>query len=588
MAVSSHPAFNHHVSLISEYARPTQPTAAEPIGAADPAADNAGRTGDLLACAGLSLLWLCSVVVVGVRGDFPLSDDWAYARSVKVLVESGQFTRTEWTWVPLVTHTLLGAAFSKVFGFSFETLRLCTLVMGWVGLMGMYTLCRQAGARHAMAAFVAALLALNPLYLNLSFTFMTEIPFAALVVWAIVFWVRGLRTNSLITLVAGATLIVAATLSRQFGIGFAAAMGAAAILGARRRPSRWLVGIAVPAIAVAAYLLVPHLLYGNKRRGTVQSDIWIAKNLITGGSFVFHILRSGTYAFATTGLLLLPLAVLIPRTRHGRRPLLLAATAALAMLVLVCAVLKGWRMPGLNVINEDGVGPIVVTGAVQPGPFLTATWWVLTAVSVSSAAYVLTAVASHLWRERRNLRTNHVLACTLGGALLYLGLTTPWQFDRYLVPALPAMLIIVLLTASAGPAHQLRPGWTAVALLLALGAFSVTGTRDYLTFNRIRWDALNALVASGVTTDRIDGGFEFNAWHNYTTFRDPIHRSAKGKWVRDNEYILSLADSVSGYTKIDERRCEGLLAQHQLSVFRRDPTAPESPDAPPAPPTASR
>jgi hypothetical protein len=454
--------------------------------------------------------------------------------------------------------------------------------------VGMYTLCRQSGARRATAVFVAALLALNPLYLNLSFTFMTEIPFTALVVWAVVFWVRGLRTNSAASLVAGATVIVAATLSRQFGVGFAAAMGAAAVIDAHRRPSRWLVGIAVPTIAVAAYLLVPRIVYGNQRRGTVQSDIWIAKNLVTGGSFLFHILRSGTYAFATTGLLLLPLAVLIPRTAHGRRPLLLATTAALAVAVLAGAALKGWRMPGLNIINEDGVGPIVVSGAAAPGPLLTATWWVLTTVSISSAAYVLSAILSHLWRERRNLRTNQMIACTLGGALLYLGLTTPWQFDRYLLPALPAMLIVILLTASAGAAHQLRPGWAAVALLLVLGTFSVSGTRDYLTFNRVRWDALNALVASGVTTDRIDGGFEFNAWHNYTTFRDPIHRSAKGKWVRDNEYILSLAGSLSGYTKVDERSCDGLLAKHRLTVFRRDPAAPVSSDAPPDSPTASR
>ena len=85
---------------------------------------------DLLACAGLCALWLIPIAIVGIHGDFPISDDFAYAFSTRTLVETGRIERLAWTWVPLVSHVAVGAAASTLFGFSFETLRGSTLLMG--------------------------------------------------------------------------------------------------------------------------------------------------------------------------------------------------------------------------------------------------------------------------------------------------------------------------------------------------------------------------------------------------------------------------------------------------------------------------
>src|SRR5687767_8753152 len=170
---------------------------------------------DLAAWGIITLLWLLPAAFLGHHGGFPLNDDWAYTYSVKHFLEHGRLWRTDWTYIPLITHTLIGAAFSKVFGFSFETLRLSTLFMGWLGLVGAYTLCRAAGATVLLAAFATFVVAFNPIYLNLSYTFMTDVPFVALTVWSVALFLIGMQRWSYTLMAAGVGLGIAATLSRQ-------------------------------------------------------------------------------------------------------------------------------------------------------------------------------------------------------------------------------------------------------------------------------------------------------------------------------------------------------------------------------------
>ena len=72
---------------------------------------------------------------------------------------------------PSVTNVALGAAFSRALGYSFETLRLSGVFMGWLGLLGAYALGRQLGLAVGVAALVAALTGFSPLYLNLAYSF---------------------------------------------------------------------------------------------------------------------------------------------------------------------------------------------------------------------------------------------------------------------------------------------------------------------------------------------------------------------------------------------------------------------------------
>jgi hypothetical protein len=75
-------------------------------------------------------------VLVNPTGNFPILDDWSYGRSVKTLVEQGTLQYDGWNAPTLFFQVLYGALFCLPFGFSFEALRISTLVAGLAGGLG--------------------------------------------------------------------------------------------------------------------------------------------------------------------------------------------------------------------------------------------------------------------------------------------------------------------------------------------------------------------------------------------------------------------------------------------------------------------
>jgi hypothetical protein len=117
-------------------------------------------------------------------------------------------------------------------------------------------------------------------------------------------------------------------------------------------------------------------------------------------------------------------------------------------------------------------------------------------------------------------------------------------FDRNLVPLVPFLLY---LSAGAlppeGVAATIRKSASAV-LIASVAAFAVLGTREYLTWNRVRWEALTELQKT-VSVHDIDGGFEYNGWFHY----DPTNK--KEWFVEDNEYMISFS-KIRGFKVVKD------------------------------------
>jgi hypothetical protein len=82
-------------------------------------------------------------------------------------------------------------------------------------------------------------------------------------------------------------------------------------------------------------------------------------------------------------------------------------------------------------------------------------------------------------------------------------------FDRYLLMAMPSVLLMAAVERGAKPATWSdAPGWGAA---IVVGLFAVISTRDSMQWQRARWDLLDRVAAAGISSDVLDGGEEFNA-----------------------------------------------------------------------------
>ena len=175
----------------------------------------------------LLFLWFFAAWAVNFWGDFPLNDDWAYARNVQYLSERGEIYFDPWPAQTLIAQTVWGALFTKLFGFSFTVLRVSTLVAGAIGVYYWYKIWLSAGANVSSSVFLTLLLAFNPFYFTLSYSFMTEIPFLAATLGAFYHWGSFFRKDSYLDYAIGIIYALIAILIRQHGvllpIGFAVA-----------------------------------------------------------------------------------------------------------------------------------------------------------------------------------------------------------------------------------------------------------------------------------------------------------------------------------------------------------------------------
>ena len=174
----------------------------------------------------ISLLWILVVVVVNPMGEFPLNDDWSYAKSVQTLYNDGVLKLYNWGEMTLVAHVYWGYLFTKVFGFSFSVLRISTLVMGLFSILGVYQLCSLVCKSKPIVFIATSLVIFNPIFLSLSFSFMTDIPFFDLSVWTFYAFVQFHNTGLRKYLVLAIALSIWAFLIRQLAFAFPIASSA--------------------------------------------------------------------------------------------------------------------------------------------------------------------------------------------------------------------------------------------------------------------------------------------------------------------------------------------------------------------------
>ena len=437
----------------------------------------------------IAVLWALSVVLVNPVGNFPLNDDWAMGTTVKHLVEEGTYRPSGWTGMPLITQTLWGALFCIPRGFSFTTLRFSTLVLSLAGMAAMYCLVRQLGRSRPWAVLCAATLGWNPIFLALSNTFMTDVPFTTLVIFASFFYVRYLQREADLDLFFGTLFVLAAILCRQLGLCVPLGFGAALLLKHRFQPRWHFRAVAPTVVSIIILAAFRYWLTVTGRLPTLYNEKSNKLISVVGHplKLALNISYYGWSILMYLGWFLLPvtLAVVLAQwfagkstrfSRLARFLLLLFAAASLLRFIIVPSLMPVHN----NVIIPQGIGPPTLKDTqnlhlhhLPPLPI--GFWLFVTGISLLGAALLIINATSIVSRPAPDSNSERVIQIFfLLSTLIYLApLLMSGFFDRYLVPVLPFLAAFAVVSLPTG--YRLsRAHWTvAIVLVLISGIFGI-------------------------------------------------------------------------------------------------------------------
>jgi hypothetical protein len=500
-------------------------------------------------------VFLAAEALCGPWGDYPLNDDWMYARTVQRFAETGAIVVNPESAAAVVGQTVLAAPVIALFGFSHTCLRLLTLLIGALGLWCVDRLLRYARCPRAARFWALLVLALNPLYFYLSATFMTELWGYVPALLATLLWFHGRSRSApggpvvgfglatLVGVLMGGTFWIRQSCVIWFGALVVAAALRLALdrewLRLRRSVLPLALGLLLCAVMVG--------LYFRWARATGNFTPQFSLRLSALSSFDARawVIQSFVYV-AYMSFFLAPL-LMVARWRVAWRRAIGWATP-----LVIVSILGAWLIAGQggpeqsmhawlrrffpyipNVLFNAGVGPVNLAEVARQD-FVTWPHWSLAAFRVVHVASVL---VMGLWgvllaRLGGFFRNGERLAVELFlfgavGAVLSFALTIQgngaYIFDRYHFPgvlggvlALGAFLGFDSL--SSAPA---RSDWHRLRLAvpwLALSFFSVAGLHDHFRWNDARWALVREYLSQGRSPLRMQAGYEVNGWFNYDAY----------------------------------------------------------------------
>lgn len=521
----------------------------------------------------LGVVWAVVVLIVGLGGEFCVNDDWSFVRAYENFVSSGRMPSTGWgpNYAPggpsLVVHVLWARLFTFAAGQSMTVLRLSVMTMGILGSVGMLILLRRVQCTGVTSLLGALALVFNPLYLSQCFTFMSDITFTALSVYALLFLCLAVQSRSTIVLILGFGFCLGAILVRQIGVVIVAAFLWMCLVHPAGKSMGFVRSLAISVCVV----IIPWFIYEFgllTRNGTNLFSHQVMYNLIKNFTerawlgyakfLAFNLIG----ALAYCGLFTSPVWILRFEQFLRKKGFVVFLGIAISALVLVeIGILTRWLNPPVffwgNVVLDFGIGPILLKdayilkihrlGHLEPWAYYA---WVFVAVLGVGIIVGRTRIAlAWLFKSRsERAHTSFAAGLTFWSALIYLALICVSSFhDRYLIPLIAWLLVWL---AAEDPERRSTgkhwPAAAALAMVGLIGILSLAGMRDFMEMKRAQYKAQQYVTTQmGLDPCSLDGGFEFNGYHCYNSAYAPT-RGRSWWWVHEEKAVLSLGP-LPGY-----------------------------------------
>lgn len=502
---------------------------------------------------GIILLWVSAILIVHPFSNLPFGDEFAYIKPVQHYLQTGSMKYTDWSSMTLILQVWIGAVVSWLFGFSITTLRLISQAFAVSAVLALYMNLQLIGTKRLIAFLLSILMLFNPLYFQIGVSFVTDIPFLGIFLWAVYFMLRYFETAANKYYVMGLLCTIAAFFIRDVAVVLPPAFAFALLLQKGFTKRTILLSLVYILLLVCCYFgwrwwlanihgLPKNIDFSrNRMLETLTSPVKIASALS----------RNTIYTLGYVGMYcvpLLPIALLAIKRYFTRSQLLIVGIFAAALCIVILSINKVYGVLLTHV--WDGFTISFNSGNVysmQNESFPYVTEWVkkiITCCAVVSGVCIVLVIVRYLWVLGKNIRHKQlpVSVIFLAGILCIYGILmfTQWMIPRYYLVMIPFILMLFYKSTEdlfpiIGPVVRN----SVLGFLLAVVYISFSFVHDTFARHRAYMAALDYVENQcHATYWDIDGGFDYNSWKNYYYH----YKSTPDKnwwWVENPKFVLT-------------------------------------------------
>jgi 4-amino-4-deoxy-L-arabinose transferase-like glycosyltransferase len=455
-----------------------------------------------------------------------VGDDGPYILMARTLANTGHIIYNGWASPMLTAQLYLGAAFIRIFGFSFTTVRMSTLLVAVLLAFLLQRTFVRAGLNERNATVGTLALVSSPLYLLLSVSFMSDITGVFALVICLYGCLRTLQSNThrstLLWLCFAVTTNVFFGTSRQIAWLGTLVMVPCTLWLLRTQRRLLVLGAAVNVAGALIIFLCMHWL--KHQRYTIPLPLYIPDFPVA-------------HAFGQLGILLLDcpflilpiVAIFLPELRKSR-PLVLALFSTVLLSFIFLATfpshVRGYFQPLLapiggigSWVNVGGIIDVFILPKMPPlflSPSLQVAFTVLSIGGLFGVIFSLFHLRRHHAPVNASVSTSWkqlaaLVAPLCAAYLLLLFLTAGTAYllyDRYALGLL-ALLLPCLIRFYQERIQSQLPS-TTMLLIAIMAIYGVVLTHNTFALDRARVALADELHANGTPDTALDGSWEAN------------------------------------------------------------------------------
>lgn len=473
----------------------------------------------------LAIVFIVSEIIVNPIGNFPLNDDWTYGKSVLVFQNTGKIDVGDFAAMSLFSHIIWGFLFTKVFWFSFTILRFSTLISSFIGLVFLYKLILKI-TENKNCSFAAVLIILfNPLYFNLSNTFMTDVNFNTLLILCCYFAYDFFKNNTLSSFIAVFIFSVLLVLVRQFGIIVPVCFTATTLFLKQKRAMYLGLSILLTILVFGIFKYYESYLksfLGPDSAYKFSSDTHITSPVFWETFWYNYGLRDSQILLNIL-LYSSPFILIYAWQMLKKFHFLISLIVISVSAYVVYSIFKEVPFPIGNVFTNRALGAETFVESLVPelkaphehtysATFETQTTYIKYVLCTCSLSLLILSLMNGIRRRTNPLKAQPAFLFMLALLITYtfMILITESYFDRYHIPIITLVILLFTYLPDRSNLNYMMTG----IVLVGMFYVSVFGTKDYLELNRNRWAAYDYLKeVKKVDPAKINGGFEVNCWN---------------------------------------------------------------------------